>query len=93
MYPSVVSSNPLISNSTKYLYSTSRVKLNSVNIAYKIPVKKMNLPIKTMRIYLNSTNLQEWYFDKSPEGKNGVKEMSSIYPKMRTFTMGLNLSF
>lgn len=92
-YPSISNSNPLISNSTKYLYSTSNIKLRSINISYVVTLKRLEKYIDKAHLYLNASNLYSWYLDRSPEGRNGIREMRNVYPEMRTFTMGLNLSF
>lgn len=92
-YPAPVDNQPLFSNSTKYLYNTTRLKLNSVNLSYKIPVKNKKIPFKQLNVYLNGSNLFYWYLDQPAEGRNGVAEMTKIYPEMRTFSIGLNANF
>ncbi len=93
LYPAPSNSHPLFSNSTKYLYNTSRIKLNSVNISYRVPVKNKKIPLDQLRVYVNGSNLASWYFDKAEEGRNGVVEMTNIYPQMRTISIGLNANF
>jgi hypothetical protein len=93
LYPVIVNNQPLISNSSKYLYNTSRIKLNSVNFSYNIPVKGSRLPIKSLRVFVNGSNLWYWYLDQAPEGRNGIAELNSAYPEMRTFSLGVNVNF
>jgi TonB-dependent starch-binding outer membrane protein SusC len=93
LYPAPVDNIPLFSNSTKYLFNTSRIKLNSVNFSYKIPVKNSRIPLDQLRVYLNASNLYYWYMDRPAEGRNGVAEMTKIYPEMRTFSIGINANF
>lgn len=92
-YPAVTKSTVKVSNSSKYLYSTSNIKLQSVNISYRLPVQKWNLPLKSLRIYANGSNLYYWYFSKSKEGVNGIAELKNIYPQMRTISFGINADF
>jgi len=93
LYPAPINNQPLFSNSTKYLYNTSRIKLNSVNFSYRIPAGKYNLPFEQLRVYLNGSNLFYWYLDKAAEGRNGVGQMTRIYPEMRTISFGVNANF
>lgn len=93
LYPAIVNNQPLISNSSKYLYNTSRIKLNSVNFSYNIPVKGSKLPFNSFRVFANGSNLWYWHLDKAPEGRNGIAEMRSAYPEMRTFSLGVNVNF
>lgn len=93
LYPSIVNNQPLISNSSKYLYNTSRIKLNSVNISYNITMRGSKLPVDRLRVFANGTNLYSWYLDKAAEGRNGIAELSNVYPQMRTFSVGINADF
>ena len=93
LYPAPVDNQPLFSNSTKYIYNTSRIKLNSVNFSYRIPVKNTRIPFDQLRVSITGTNLYYWYLDRAAEGRNGVAEMTKIYPEMRTFSVGLNANF
>jgi TonB-linked SusC/RagA family outer membrane protein len=92
LYPSVTNNNPLISNSTKYIYSNSHVKLKSINLSYNFKMDKLKL-IKGMRIFLNGSNLYYWFLDKTPEGSNGIAELRKQYPEMRTYSFGVNANF
>lgn len=93
IYPIISSNNRIISNSTKYLFDTSHIKLKSVNLTYNFPVNNYRLPLKTLSFFLNGSNLHYWFKDKSPKGKNGVAEFRNTYPEMRTFTIGINTTF
>ena len=93
LYPAPVNNQPLFSNSTKYLYNTSRIKLNSINFSYRIPVKNTKIPLDQLNVYINGSNIFYWYLDQAKEGRNGVAEMTKIYPEMRTFSIGLNANF
>ena len=91
--PIISNSNRIISNSSKYLYDESHVKLKSVNLSYNLPVRKIDIPFKSMSVFINASNLKYWYKNKSEENRNGVAEYKSVYPEMRTFSLGLNATF
>ena len=91
-YP-MLGKNPLVSNSTKYLYSTSHIKLKSVNLSYRISLNKKKLPLEGFRIYLTGSNLYSWFMEKSPKGQNGIAELNKLYPEQRTYAIGINMSF
>jgi len=93
IHPIIAKNNRIISNSSKYLFDTSHIKLKSVSLSYNLPVNKYRLPLKSLSFILNGSNLYYWFKDKSPKGKNGVAEFRNRYPEMRTFTLGINTTF
>jgi hypothetical protein len=93
LYPAVVDNQPLISNSSKYLYNTSRIKLNSVNISYNIRTRKGKLPVDNLRVFLNASNLWQWYLEQPVEGRNGIAQLNNVYPEMRTLSLGISTNF
>lgn len=84
--------NPTISNSSKYVYDASNIKLNSANISYRLSNTGWKT-IKSLNLTATGSNLYYWYFSKSEEGKNGIKELYKIYPETRTVTLGVDLRF
>jgi hypothetical protein len=92
-YPLISKNNRIISNASKYLFDASHIKLNAVNLSYQLPVYKTKIPLKTVSIFVNGSNLHYWFVSKSPKNKNGVAEFRSAYPEMRTFSLGINTSF
>lgn len=93
IHPIIINDNPLISNSTKYLFDTSHIKLKSISLSYNAPVKQMKIPLNSLSFTLNASNLLYWFKNKSPNGKNGVSEFRNQYPEARTFTLGINTTF
>lgn len=91
--PLISDSNRIISNSSKYLFDESHINLKSINLSYDIPVNTMNIPFKALSIYVNAANVKLWYKNKSDANKNGVAEYRSVYPQMRTISLGVNASF
>ncbi len=83
----------ILSNSSKFIYDTSHLKLSSISLNYIASVKKLNIGVKNVSINLNVTNPAVFYKVKSPKGKNGIKEFMYTYPQARTWTMGLKASF
>ncbi|MCW3786562.1 SusC/RagA family TonB-linked outer membrane protein [Plebeiibacterium sediminum] len=83
----------ILSNSSKYLYDTSNLKIKSITLSYNIPVDKLKIGLKSLAFNVNVTNPAIFYKVKSPKGKNGIKEFMYTYPQARTWTAGLNASF
>ncbi|MGB5983296.1 MAG: SusC/RagA family TonB-linked outer membrane protein [Nonlabens sp.] len=82
-----------VANSSRYIYDTSRFELKSVSLSYNIPVGQWKIPLKTLSVNANGSNLYIWYKDRSESGRNGIAEFRNIYPQMRTFSLGLNTTF
>lgn len=91
--PTISKSNRIISNSTKYLFDASHIKLRSINLSYNFPIENTKMKIKSLNLFLNGTNLHYWFMSKTPEGKNGVAEFRNPYPEMRTISLGVNANF
>lgn len=92
-YPRVSNNNRIISNSSKYLFDESHVKLKSINLSYDLNPKKMNLPLKSLSMFLNGSNLGYWFFDKGNSSGNSIAELRNVYPEMFTISLGLNTTF
>jgi len=93
IHPTIANNNRLISNSSKYLFDESHIKLKSVSLSYNLPVNKYKLPLKSLSFVLNGSNLHYWFKEKSPDGKNGVAEFRNQYPEMRSVTLGIKTTF
>ncbi|MEM9678716.1 MAG: SusC/RagA family TonB-linked outer membrane protein [Bacteroidota bacterium] len=92
-YPIISNSNRIIANSSKYLFDESHLRLRTINLNYNLPVDKLKLPLKSLNIFVNGSNLFYWFFNPENDFGNGIAELRSVYPEMRTFTLGLNASF
>lgn len=81
----------------RYLGLQSRgfVKVQDVNLSYKLPKGVLsNLDVNSLEIYVNIRNLYtftNWYGGGDPEA--GIAADSGTYPVPRTFSMGLKVSF
>lgn len=85
---------PSMANNSKYVYDNSFIKLQNINLNYKLPLHKIkNSFIKSASIFLDCTNVLYWYKEKSPAGKNGIREFRYMYPEMRTFSFGFKANF
>jgi TonB-linked SusC/RagA family outer membrane protein len=78
-------------NSTYWLYDASYLRLKSIELGYTLNVSRV---IKSLRIYANGFNLFTWSKMNSfidPEHANSTYGYE--YPIMRTFNLGVNLTF
>ncbi len=91
-YYQALTKNSTVAYSSKYLYSTSHIKLNAVKLSYNIPTSQWR-SIQSMRVFANGSNLYYWFFEKNPENQNGIKEFYKTYSEMRTFALGINIGF
>jgi TonB-dependent starch-binding outer membrane protein SusC len=82
------------SNSSRYLYEDTYVKLSNVSLSYLLP-KKYSLKIIGARInvFANGTNLFYWYKSKSPKDRNGLAEYKFNFPEAQSFTWGIKANF
>ncbi|MGD1962029.1 MAG: SusC/RagA family TonB-linked outer membrane protein [Fulvivirga sp.] len=92
-FPVVAEQNPIVSNSTKYVFDNSHIKLKSVSLRYQKRLNDVKLPIESLAITLNGSNLHYWFKEKSPDGGNGIAELRNPYPEMRTFTLSISAAF
>ncbi len=91
--PIVTSSNPVFPNLSKYVYDASYLKINNINISYQLPTERMHIFLKALSVNFDVSNVATFYKNKSPEGKNGIKEFYYTYPQSRIWSMGLHASF
>jgi TonB-linked SusC/RagA family outer membrane protein len=88
------SNNRIIPNSTKFIYDNTHVKLQNINISYQLPLQQIkNSFIKNASIFVDCTNVLYWYKEKSPAGRNGIREFRYLYPEMRTVSFGFKANF
>ena len=92
-YPIISNSNRIIANSSKYLFDESHLRLRTINLGYNVPLDKWKLPLKSLNLFANGSNLFYWFFNPENDFGNGIAELRSVYPEMRTFTIGLNATF
>ena len=90
---------PLTTSSTTNIEDGSFLRLRNLNIAYNIPVDKINW-LKNVKIYASGTNLILWdkYSGYDPEINRGTSNTRRGYdlaqdPTVKTFTLGLKVDF
>lgn len=81
-------------NSSRFVYDETFIKLSNVSILYNLP-KKWSDRLRgiRMQIFGNGTNLVYWYRQKSPPGRNGIREYRFNFPEAQVWTWGVRLSF
>jgi TonB-linked SusC/RagA family outer membrane protein len=84
--------------SSYYLEDGSFVRLDNINIGYTVDIKKIK-NISKLRVYLSSNNLYTLtgYSGIDPEvsfsGLSFGIDQYNVYPKTRSFTLGINVTF
>jgi TonB-dependent starch-binding outer membrane protein SusC len=84
--------NVLVYTSSKYVYDNSFINLSNVSLSYILPdfiTKKLRGTKIT--VYGNATNVFYWYKQKSPEGRNGIREYRFNFPEAQAFTWGTRI--
>ncbi len=93
LQPAVSKYNPLVTNLSKYIYDSSHLKISNISLSYKVPFHRANIFVKNLSIMADVSNVAYFYKQKSPRGKNGIREFMNTYPESRTFTLGLKMNF
>lgn len=92
-YPALSNSNPIVSNSSRYIYNTSNIQLKSVTFSYNLNTDDWKIPLRTCSLNVNGSNLFYWFMEPGESGRNGIAEFRNVYPQMRTFSVGINTTF
>ena len=83
-----------VSNSSRYLYNDTYVKLSNVSLSYTLPKRYSTKLIGArINVFANATNLVYWYQSKSPKDANGLAEYKFNFPEAQSFTWGLKANF
>lgn len=93
IYPRASNDTGTYSRTSKYVYDASYIKLQNINIAYRLNLKKENMFLDYLNFSLDVTNVFYWYKEKSPAGRNGYREFRFTYPEARTYTIGVSANF
>jgi hypothetical protein len=92
-YPNLRWTNVNAQTSSFWRVSGTRINLNRVTLAYKIPKNICKfVGISSARVNVTGQNLLSLY---NPYPDNFIDPMMSygVYPTLRKFTVGLNISF
>lgn len=101
--PAIINSGTFMTNSesTRFLYDATYIKLKNVNLSYNLPKKLFGNGeiIRNAKVYVNADNLLTWfkddwkgYDDIDIMGIGGYNTYITM-PLTRTITFGLNLTF
>lgn len=90
--PRLLTNRVIVSNSSRYLYDVSYLKLSNVSLAYKFSgqlVKRLHL--NNLSVFANGNNLFYVYKDAGTKGRNGVAERRFVYPETMGLTAGIKI--
>jgi TonB-linked SusC/RagA family outer membrane protein len=86
-------SRTIVSNSSRYVYDVSYLKLSNVNLAYKFSDKLSHkLHLKRLLVFANATNLFYLYNYAGTKGRNGIAEKRFVYPESMALTAGVKVT-
>lgn len=92
--PKLNQSNYVARYSTRNLFDTSNIGLKSISLGYNVPKSLLSkVHVRSMRVYVEGTNLGYWYKDKSKSGRNGYREYRYPFPEARTISFGASAKF
>ena len=92
--PRVTDNNPIIPNSSKFLYDDSNIKIQNINFSYQFPNDLFKAKwLKNTSVFCDLTNVIYFYKQKSPTGRNGIREYANLYPEAQTLTFGFQTNF
>lgn len=79
--------------SSFWLKDASYLRLKNVELAYNLPVDKLNQNfIRGIRLYVNANNVATWTKIKNYDPENS-QDRGWGYPQLRIWNVGLNLNF
>lgn len=90
--PRLLINRDIVSNSSRYLYDVSYLKLGNVSLGYKLPNSiSKQLKLTNASVFANATNLLYVYKDAGTKGRNGIAERRFVYPETSAFTFGVKV--
>lgn len=92
--PRVSSTNPIVNNSSRFVYDASHIKIQNINLNYQLPLSPQNQKLITgASVFIDISNVAYFYKEKSLRGRNGIAEYRYEYPEARTITFGFKANF
>jgi hypothetical protein len=71
------------------VYDDTYIKLSNISLSYILPKSITDkLGGAKISMFINGTNLAYWYKQKSPDGRNGIREYKFNFPEAQSFTWG-----
>ena len=81
--------------STRFLYDASYARLRNVTIGYSLPPSIISqLKISQLRVFFSGDNLLTFYKQEGLDPEvNFSGTTDNRYPQLKTYSLGVNLSF
>ncbi len=77
---------------TKYLSDGAYLRIKNITLGYTLPKRILDkVKISTLRVFVSGNNL--FTFDNLPVGLDPDQTTNGVYPIMRNYSVGLNLTF
>ena len=90
--PQLMVSRNVVTNSSRFVYDTSYLKLSNIAFSYQLPEKlAAKLHLSRASIFTNANNLLYIYKDGGTKGRNGVAERRFVYPETMAFIAGIKI--
>ncbi|EDM36707.1 hypothetical protein PBAL39_25605 [Pedobacter sp. BAL39] len=92
--PQLLIVRSVVSNSSRYLYNMSYLKLSNVSLSYRLSSGIADkLRLGSASFFANATNLFYLYKDAGTKGRNGIAERRFVFPETMAITGGVRLGF
>ncbi|MEH0154091.1 SusC/RagA family TonB-linked outer membrane protein [Limibacter armeniacum] len=92
--PKLSTSASLVSNTTRFMYDMTHIKLSNVKLSYQLPkAVSQKLHASSINVNLSANNLGYWYKEDNRSDRNGIAEYRYTFPESRTIQAGLNVTF
>lgn len=90
IHPRITAQNPIIQNSSKFVYDASHIRIQNINLSYQFKLSEKTLKyLQSFQVFGDISNVAYFYRERSLRGKNGVAQYRFLYPEARTFTLGI----
>ena len=77
---------------TKYLSDESYLKIQNITFGYTFNQQVLDkLNVSKLRLFVSGNNL--YTFDNLPNGLDPDQDSNGVYPIMKNYSLGLNLTF
>ncbi len=73
--------------------SRSFVRLQDINLTYKIPCKRLNIGVDALGIFFSGKNLYTWTNWIGTDPETGASFSLGAFPVMTSYSLGFNLTF
>ena len=92
--PSLLMTNQIYGDtSTRFLRDASFVRLKNIVLGYSVPKEMLGDNIKGLKIFVQGENLLTFTKWKGYDPEPLFSRSVSVYPNMKTATLGVNIDF